>query len=363
MNNIDNNDTDVRKRWLHLVVAGDRRVYRKAEEVALTCHMPAYNSDSKARTRITVLVNDLTEAQDFVFEYQELFDNSYWRVVDLTGKRPEIDMHRPQYEGRRPDFVDVEWEFVLGRMSNPVLQAKMRRWAGDQRQMLAVILCYDDADKNEKYSAMLKRRLPMSVKIEVRNDDPAEDARRQEEYMRMGKYVHYFYQMSYNRDQVPTELPEDAVDQAWNALDDTLKRSNVYNVMSIPVKMEILGHDRSDWDTFYALTAEEIEILTEVEHNRWCVERLMQGSRPCTDKERKEVEKDMRLRLSDPEYAGANPVSLKKRYKTERNAHYDLCAYSELGVDETGLPVTRYDRDLVAAIPLIVKTYHDRYNG
>ncbi len=81
---------------------------------------------------------------------------------------------------------------------------------------------------------------------------------------------------------------------------------------------------------------------------------------PCTYQQRKEIEKDLLYRLSDPKHADKNPVSLKKRYKNERNAHYDLCAFSELGVDETGLPVTRYDRDLTAAIPLIVKSFNDR---
>ncbi len=84
---------------------------------------------------------------------------------------------------------------------------------------------------------------------------------------------------------------------------------------------------------------------------------------PCTDQERTEIEEDLRKRHYDKEYAKTNPVSLKKRYKNERNAHYDLCAFSELGVDETGLPVTRYDRDLTAVIPLIVKTYNDRHGN
>lgn len=331
---------------------------------AMLSHYPEYERDNKLRTRISVLVEGTKQIHDFVFEYQELFDNSYWRIVDLTGEKPKVELHRPQYEGRRKDFVDMEWEFIIGHLSHPILQEKLRRWANDPKQQLSIFIGYEDISKSNSIAEKLRRRLPDSVKTEVKEDNPEEEAKQKAELMEMAKYLHYFYQASYELKHVPTELPEDAVNKAWDAIDDEkLKMSNIYNVMSIPVKMEILGHDRNDWDTFYALTAEEIEQLTAVEHNRWCVERLILGMRPCTDQERKEIAEDLRKRLSDEEYAKANPISLKKKYKNERNAHYDLCAFSELGVDETGLPVTRYDRDLTSAIPLIVKTYNDRHGN
>ncbi len=344
----------------HIVVSGEEWPL-VAKNKAMVCHGADYVENPECRTRISAVLGSAKEIHDFVFEYQELFDNSYWRIVDLTVAKPKVELHRPQYEGRRKDFVDVEWEFIIGHLSHPVLQEKLRRWANDPKQRLTVSIVYDNVRKSHSAAEKLKRRLPSSVKIEVCGNNPEEDMKRKAELMQMARYLHYFYQVSYELKRVPAELPEEEVNKAWDAIEDEkLKMSNLYNVMSIPVKMEILGHARNDWDKFYALTAEEIERLTAVEHNRWCVERMIQGVRPCTDQEREEIEEDLRKRLADGEYAKANPVSLKKRYKNERNAHYDLCAFSELGVDETGLSVTRYDRDLTAAIPLIVKTYNDR---
>lgn len=335
-----------------------------AIEYALTYHFPEYEKDSRKRTRISVLVESEVEVHDFVFEYQELFDNSYWRIVDLTDGKPRIERHCPQYEGLRKDFIDMEWEFIIGRLSKPILQEKIRRWAADSTKQLTIAFCYSDPKKNRKLADKMLRRLSSNVKVDVYNRDAETENKRLSELMGMAKYLNYFYKASYELKHVPTELPEEEVDKAWNEIEDEkLKMSNFYNVMSIPIKMEILGHSRDDWDTFYALTAEEIEQLTAVEHNRWCVERLIQGMRPCTDEERKEIEEDLRIRLSDEAYARENPISLKKKYKNERNAHYDLCAYTELGLDETGLPVTRYDRDLTAAIPLIVKTFNDRHKN
>lgn len=334
-----------------------------AIQYALICHYPNYENNSRNRTRITIVVDNINLSHDFVFEYQELFDNSFWRIVDLTKNRPRIELHRPKYDGLRKDFVDVEWEFVIGHLSNPILQDKINRWVHDPKQHLSISLCYDNIAVSKKYAEKLKRRLPADIKIEVPDKDNLLEKVRRDDLIEIAKYLNYFYQIHYQLSQVPTELPEDRVAKAWDKLDDTQKMSNIYNAMSIPHKMELLGHDRNHWDTFYALTATEIEQLTAVEHNRWSVERLIQGFRPCSDEERRNVEEDLRLRLSDEEYAKANPVSLKKKYKTERNAHYDLCAFSELGVDETGRPVSRYDRDLTAVIPLIAKTYYDHTIG
>lgn len=362
----------IERRRAHVVIIGDADAYREALDTALVEHNPAYIANPQARTRITMLLQDAGKPhnprtwemlRDFLFKYQELFDNSWWRVMEPGGDKPNVSRHKPKYNGIRKDFVDVEWEFVMGHISDPAFQKKLQLWAGDAGRKLSIRLCFDDAVRNKEYAERLRRRLPASVNVEICRRAPAAEAERRKMFTGLAKYLNYFYQVCFEQQAVPTELPEAEVEKAWEALDPTLRKSSIYNVMSIPHKMALLGHEPEDWDTFIALTAAEIEELTEIEHNRWSVERLIQGSRPCTSAEEQEIEEDMRRRIADPQYTRENPVSLKKLYKKERNAHYDLRAYSELGVDETGLPVTRYDRDLTAAIPLIVKTYSDRHNG
>lgn len=162
----------------HFIVAGDSGFWRKETvRTALTAHYPEYERDSRSRTRISVLVGNARAIHDFVFEYQELFDNSYWRVVDLTGGKPNVDLHRPQYEGRRKDFVDVEWEFIIGHLSHPILQEKLRRWANDPKQRLTISIGYEDAEKSRSIAEKLIRRLPDSVKIEVKEDNVEEEAK------------------------------------------------------------------------------------------------------------------------------------------------------------------------------------------
>lgn len=337
-------DADSNNR-VQIVIAGSMpRAAEAALHCALVCHYPNYERDRTLRTRIT-LVTDADAMHRMLFDYAELFDNSWWRHVDLRGNVPEVKQHRPVYSGKRDDFVDVEWEFVTGTFEHPAMQRKLALRYADPTQELTVILCHEDNSRNEDCAARLQRRMP-GLRV-VAGLDRALDAAASERCLGMARYLNYFYEASYSLSRVPIELPEDEVERAWSKVSDVrLQLSNVYNVMSMATKMRTLGHSDATDSAFYALNAKEVEELTAVEHNRWSVERLIQGMRPCSDEERGEIEKDL---------------SLKKKYKNERGAHYDLVSYGELGVDETGLPVSRYDRDLTASIPLIVQTYNQRH--
>ena len=110
--------------------------------------------------------------------------------------------------------------------------------------------------------------------------------------------------------------------------------------MTLGTKMHSIGHASDDWKEYYALTFEEISILTEVEHNRWSVEELILGYRPVSDEEKKLIEED---------------ISKKKELRS-RKIHYDLRAYEELRTDSTGKNVNVYDMALTQGIPLIIKS-------
>lgn len=355
MNPLDNSRT------IHCLAVGEKAP-EKAIEDALMYHMPIYERDSSRRTRISLVFSGRDLMDDFIFEYKELLDNSFYRMVELKDEKVESRLHKPVYHGLRKDFVDVEWELIIGKLSHPALQQKIDRWSRDPRQQLIIQLCYANSERNRKYAKKLRNRLPENVVVEtVSGDGVAPGFEDEELKLIMAKCLNYCYKKSFEEGKVPVELPWEEVERAWEEIpDETSRMSNIYNVSTIPFKMQILGHDRADWDKYYALTLDEIESLTAVEHNRWSVERLIQGMRPCTDVERQEIAEDFERRKSDKDYAEASPLTLKKRYARERGAHYDLAAYSELGVDETGLPVSRYDRDLTMAIPLIVKTAADR---
>jgi len=109
--------------------------------------------------------------------------------------------------------------------------------------------------------------------------------------------------------------------------------------MTIPTKLRSVGIDYKSL-TFKDLTDEEIEILAEVEHNRWNVEKLLMGFRPVTDEEKKEIDAD---------------ISKKNKYKKNLQAHYDIRPFGELKPDASGLNVNRYDYGMTKGIIDIIK--------
>lgn len=346
---------------VHIIVEGSGAWARAwVRMAALVCHFPNYERKESLRTRITWIGLTRDDVDDFVYEHRELFDNCFWRTVVPEEDTVKVRTHRPVYEGRRKDFVDVEFEFVIARFTNSIVQQKLERWTADPGRQLTVIFCGPDADTNIfRGRRTLAGAGPASPGIQVLCyapgregergirifGDTSEAEARYDEMMDMAKYLNYFYAASYEMRHVPVELPREEVEKAWASVTNPrIRLSNLFNVMTMASKMRTLGHRRDDWRNFYALTASEIEEMTPTEHNRWSLERLLQGSRPCTDTERREIEAD---------------ISLKRKYKQERDAHYDLVAFDELGVDETGRNVACYDSDLIAAIPLIAKSFND----
>lgn len=355
------------RRFVHLVIAGfDSYAESLAVRAAQVAHFPNYDGKAQnpLRTRITFIMPGIARARDrFITRFHHLFDNSYYRCIDPEKRTSSL--HHPVYEGRREDFVDIEWEFVDAELSHPVVKDKLVYWAGDDGRQLTIAVSGQDDEENMDAAialpdAVLEKGIPVMVRMhrDILSGTVGQSPRFRgiipfgmdsDGYdtglpvMKMARLVHYFYTRSYGPEGIPTVFPPEEVDAEWRRAGNLrLRLSNVCNVISMGPKMRSLGHSSEDAHAFYALTEEETVSLSRVEHNRWCVERLLSGMRPCTDEEREAIGRD---------------ITLKKAYKSDPGAHYDLCAFDELGRDEKGTDVRTYDYALTACIPLIVESY------
>ena len=343
---------------VHLVIFGMGEV---AETVAIqaahVAHYPNYVRNHSLRTRIT-LISENAEAQSegFVKRYQHLFDNSYYRIVNPSEEKAVKEYHKPMYEGRREDFVDVEWEFVNAESWNPDVREKLRLWAQDDKQLLTVVMADKDADKNVAMSLFLPDELyQRSIPIHKYNPNAVEyDVTMP--LVQMAKNVNYIYDRCYNdnikywQGQVLSSVEINPVDRdiLWDKLSSVKRWSSIYNAMTIPSKMRSIGLTEDDWEKFYDISQQDIEILAQVEHNRWNVEELILGYRPCTDEEQEKIAAD---------------VTIQKDAFKARKIHYDLRAYNDLRPDKTGRSAKVYDLCLSAALPLIAKTFVDEKGG
>lgn len=343
---------------VHLVIFGMGEV---AETVAIqaahVAHYPNYVKNHSLRTRIT-MISDNAEVQSegFIKCYQHLFDNSYYRIVNPSEEKAVKENHKPMYEGRREDFVDVEWEFVNAESWNPDVREKLRLWAQDDKQLLTIVMADKDVDKNVAMSLFLPDELyQRSIPIHKYNPKVVEyDVTMP--LVQMAKNVNYIYDRCYNdniknwQGQVLSSVEINSADRdsLWVNLSSVKRWSSIYNAMTIPSKMRSIGLTEDDWEKFYDISQQDIEILAQVEHNRWNVEELILGYRPCTDEEQDKIAAD---------------VDTQKDTFKSRKIHYDLRAYSDLRPDKTGRSAKIYDLCLSAALPLIVKTFVDEKGG
>lgn len=343
---------------VHLVLFGMGEV---AETVALQAahiaHYPNYVRNHSLRTRITMICENAEAlSEGFIKRYRHLFDNSYYRVVNLSEEKAVKVFHRPMYEGKREDFVDVEWEFVDAESWNPDVREKLKQWAQDDKQLLTLVMADRDENKNVAMSLFLPDELYQRT-IPIHKYSPNDV-----EYdvtmplVQMAKNVNYIYDRCYNDNFVnwqgeilsSVEINPVDRDRSWDKLSNVKRLSSIYNAMTIPSKMRSIGFCEDDWDKFYDISQQDIEILAQVEHNRWNVEELILGYRPCTVEEQNKIAADIETQ--------------KDAFKA-RKIHYDLRAYNDLRPDKTGKSAQVYDLCLSSALPLIAKTFVDEKGG
>ena len=359
---------------VHIVIIGfNDMVQSLMEYAALVCHYPNYIRDHSLRTRITVIDEGVKEkCSVFLNTTPHIFANSYCRTIDLLSEPMGKELHRPKYEGEREDFVDVEWEFVNGNISSPLVREKFQLWSSSQNKYFTLILCEENYLKNisilrQLPSAIQENRVPVLLWVPdkyiantLKNENVYPFGYKEVEYdisqslLTMAKVVNYVYNCCYDFNYgegkgsgeiyAPVEIDWNKVEAGWKKLTMPKRYSCIFNAMTVGLKMRSLGLENFDWKEFYGISAREIDLLARVEHNRWCVEELLLGYRPVDNKEQEEVEKDI-----------SRKDILKKSY-----IHYDLRAYDDLRPDSTGKNVNTYDICLSMAMPLIANSIGKR---
>ncbi len=379
---------------VHLVLSGfTSQSQLLAIFAALVAHYPNYDSKSSTplRTHITIISPGLESCyREFVARYRHLFANSYYSVINLQSNSSTV--HYPQYYGRREDFVDVEWEFIDSDIYNDIIQDNLMMWAQSETEILTIAMSSGSDDRNVKDVLGLPEVIFNSgipVLTHVSNLSSLSLLKASSKYnnvyafgmnnigydvtiplISMGKMLNAFYWgiIGVGNDHVDQHL----IDDAWKSLPSFAKRfSNIYNVMTIPTKLRSVGHETTHFfDRCYLFSSAELDDLAAVEHNRWCVEELIMGFRPCSDEELIKVEKNIEeflLIKDDPARLATwelrdkrgHPCTLKEIFKEDelKRAHYDLRCYSDLRVDLTGVNVQYYDKHLTRCIPVLASKF------
>ena len=343
---------------VHLVVFGiDEIAEMVAIQAAHIAPFPNYVHNHSLRSRITMIDGQAEhKSEKFIKRYQYLFDNSYYRIVKPSEEIAVTKFHKPMYEGKREDFVDVEWEFVEANGCNTDVREKLKLWAKDKKQLLTVVMADKDGNRNKSEALLLPQEIyEQQIPIYI-YDQGAKEYDVTLPLVRMAMNVNYIYDQCYNDNvkdwrgnlRYTVEINPKQRDYLWATLSNVKRMSCIYNAMTIPSKMRSIGLEENDWNKFYDISQQDIELLAQVEHNRWVMEELILGFRPCTDKEQEIIATDV--------------ATLKNAYKA-RKIHYDLRAYNDLRADKTGRGVQVYDICLSSCLPLIAKDIANKKGG
>lgn len=363
------------EKHVHLVFVGTTNfAVAFAMEAAHLLHFPNFIKHPSQKTLITFIdLNANKEKEEFVTRNRHLFEAL-----------------------RAPSgFLDIEFEFIEGNVFSESIQDNIRRWAKDNTQSLSIFLAM--ADQRENFvmgmnmpDEVYEHEVPIFIRQDksdnlvtnLRNadnkllqyawvDDNGElkKENRKARYaniypfgmndsaycaddraLTQAKLINYLYDTAdygtykFKRTLMLETMSQNQImaeaDKCWQKLSVALKWSNLYSAYALETKAATLRAMRGldiddtshDLDT---LSDEEVEVIAEVEHNRWNVEKLLMGYR------RSRPDEDCR---QHPEFA-SDLAKNKKLF-----IHHDILPFDQLG------DIQELDREFTRYIPWILKT-------
>jgi hypothetical protein len=368
---------------VHLLIVGMSQMgVALGIQASHICHFPNFIRDKRKKTRITFIDANADREMNFLQgRYPALFDEIDWSFADI-----ETPENRSGNCNSKEKFTDIEWHFVKGQVEHPLVRQQIREWSNEPDVYFTIAVCIEHPPASMAAGLYLPeevyaKRIPVlalqqnsHVTLSLLEKDFKYGEVRafgmldncfnlQESEDRLPMLVNYVYDEFYNTDKVPslerlTEEEENDVRQRWAKLKTVKKWSNRYNANMLKVKRRSFDIDRltelpeKDY-------REQIEWLSEVEHNRWNIEELLMGYRPGSPEEHAEIEDDINkyYRLKAAEGEKSDTVkNWKAKLGTYKNVfvHDFICPYENLGKDEQR-SAKEYDRAISIALPHLLK--------
>ena len=327
---IDYNST----KHVHFVILGMSRMgIAMGIQATHICHFPNFVRDKKLKTRITFIDENADREMNFLKgRYSHLFEEVDYFYQDIeTSEKYDNTKSKDK-------FTDIEFEFIKGRVENPEIQKLITKWANENdEKLLTIAVCFNQspaAIATGLYlpDAIYEKGIPVFVRQETsastlsllfRKEEGKENKYRKYENIRpfgmlddaydlkkaednLPMRVNYVYNYSFGEKtygKLPDKIPESKMKEKWNELSTALKWSNRFNANMINIKIRSLLKDKT--------LGEQIDTVAQIEHNRWCIEKLLMGYRQITDSDKAK---------------GIDIKTLKNQYFV----HTDICAFSDL---------------------------------
>lgn len=336
---------------VHLIIIGITKMgVALGIQAAQVCHYPNFINDHSRRTRITFIDTEAgTELNYFCGRYKSLFKHARHRYVNLSKNNTELKKPWKNNDS----FLDVEWEFINGRVESPQVQAYIEEACADPLHTVTLAVCLTRSHQSIATAMFLPesvfqnclqilvyQRLSGTIIDKVAKPDGKENEKKadkkkknyryhkirpfgmidcgyepkfEKEIVNRAKYISYVYDSYYRTDENKKELNEwdeklenyhktfvcygdyTDFDDYWTKQKKVWEKiSCQFNALSLNTKLRSVGMTMEDGSNptlkdVIAKINSHIEDLQQVEHNRWNMEKLLTGYRALTDMERQEL--------------------------------------------------------------------------
>lgn len=354
--------------YVHLIVIGLSRIGEAvALEAARICHFPNYQH---RKTKITIIDSNMDVEMDlFKQKCGELFNLCRWSYTDVHNADNNtsggiIDKYRHLITNTNDeDFVDLEWNFINGFDANKAVRDYIENSVNDPHAIATIAVCLNETHRslqaamnlpnivyeklipvlvNQRQSDSMIQALKVGARyahlwpIGILSEDLEDQLTTLIHY---GKRINYIYNYYYTNGSSPESIDESVVSDQWEDVRISKRWSNIYSAASIWTKLRsLMGSDTIE--PRKPQIEEHIEILAQMEHNRWVVEELLLGYRPVNQQEDLAIDNNKTLKSV-----------MKQQY-----IHYDIRPYEGLKTDEHGNDVRENDKLIVRNIHLIASS-------
>lgn len=352
--------------YIHLIIVGISRIGEAiALEAARICHYPNYR---RKKTRITIIDNNMQVEMDiFKQKCGELFNLCRWTYVDVFNAENNTyggisEKYRHLItDDQDADFIDIEWHFINGYDAHSEVRRYIEDSIEDVHAITTIAVCLNETHKslqsamtlpnvvyekavpvlvNQRQSASMVHALKVGPRyanlwpIGILSEDLEDQLVTLIHY---GKRINYIYNYFFANGKYPECIDDQAAAEQWEKVRISKRWSNIYSAASIWTKLRSLtGAD--DVLPTKELIDSRINILAQMEHNRWMVEELLLGYRPVDKQEDQAIDDNRKL----------------KAVKKQQFIHYDIRPYEGLKTDEHGRDVRENDKLIVRNIPIII---------
>ena len=319
---------------VHLVILGMSKMgIALGVQASHLCHFPNFIHDKKLKTRITFIDKNADQEMQFLqSRYRYLFREINYSYENPNDSNQNFNNRTAvNTKGETDKYTDIEWNFIKGGIEEPAIRQKLIEYS-TENSFLTIAICLNHPAAaidsglylpNEVYKEniqiLVKQDTPHSILSMLKDNKKYKNVKpfgmldnclnicESERKDILAKKVHYVYGYYYDKKtfkQIPQTIPEDEeLNGKWSKIPTVEKWSNRYHANMIDAKLrsfDISNLKDSD-ETKKVETENLVNLIAQVEHNRWNTEKLLLGFRPATNTEQNKDKNELKSDFIHPD--------------------------------------------------------------